>query len=189
MFKDYFYALYFYSRSPVADYDFAYLHWICTQQTKNDFKRRMFGFFFPSFLRDFSLCHNCLIFAACRRKHYREPDIAFIVSAVLLIIAMLISKIIFYNPMDVFSASFVNAGFFGIPVVSVIFGSHVIFVYIWYTSGFVALLNILQWLWGQNSLLENMSFMREIFFQIRLWYHFSLGLHFASILLSCLQSL
>lgn len=69
--------------------------------------------------------------------------------AVALVVAILISKIIYKkSPVDNFSAAFSNAGFMGIPLVRACFGDEAVF----FLVGFVALLNLLQWTYGASIL-------------------------------------
>lgn len=71
--------------------------------------------------------------------------IAFVVSLAALILSMVVSALLFgKHPIENFGTSFSNAGFIGIPIVSVVFGDEAVF----YASSFVALLNILQWTYG-----------------------------------------
>lgn len=71
--------------------------------------------------------------------------IAFAASLAALILSILVSALIFKkHPIDNFCSAFSNAGFIGIPIVSVVFGDEAVF----YVSSFVALLNILQWTYG-----------------------------------------
>ena len=75
--------------------------------------------------------------------------IAFGLGALLLAAAIIVSRLLFSKqPVDNFSASFSNAGFIGIPLVSAVLGSD----YVIYAAGMVALLNILQWTYGQHIL-------------------------------------
>lgn len=67
--------------------------------------------------------------------------LTFGISLLLLFLAMGISTLTLKHPIDIFSASFSNAGFFGISIIGSLFGTDAIF----YTASFVALLNILQW--------------------------------------------
>lgn len=53
------------------------------------------------------------------------------------------------QPVEEFAASFSNAGFMGIPLISMALGSSAVL----YIAPFTALLNILQWTYGQNLLL------------------------------------
>lgn len=61
-------------------------------------------------------------------------------------IAMLISGLIFgkKNPIANFSASFCNAAFIGIPLVTAVIGSHAVF----YVTMLIVLCNTLQWTYG-----------------------------------------
>lgn len=71
--------------------------------------------------------------------------ISFGVSFLALGLAMLVSHLCFKKlPIENFGASFSNAGFIGIPLVSMLFGDEAVF----YVSAFVALVNILQWTYG-----------------------------------------
>lgn len=82
------------------------------------------------------------------------------VSALLLMLSMLISKLAFpKDAIAMFSASFSNAGFMGIPLITLVYGSELVL----YIAPFVALLNILQWIYGQNLLLgKKQSSIRDI---------------------------
>ncbi|MBR2122617.1 MAG: AEC family transporter [Lachnospiraceae bacterium] len=82
----------------------------------------------------------------------RTPDkaagliISFIAAAVILAVSMLIAAAFFRkNAIDNFGAAFSNAGFMGIPLITAALGSDAVF----YAAGFIALLNILQWTYGQ----------------------------------------
>lgn len=64
----------------------------------------------------------------------------------LLLAAMLVSSVLFRkSPVDNFGASFSNAGFMGFPLITAVLGGNAVF----YAAGFVALLNALQWTYGQ----------------------------------------
>lgn len=72
-----------------------------------------------------------------------------LLGALALIIAMAIGAVIFKKrPIDNFSAAFSNAGFMGIPLIGMMLGSQ----YVIYIAGMVALLNALQWSYGQMIL-------------------------------------
>lgn len=72
------------------------------------------------------------------------------ISVLLLFIAVLVSMAFLRNdPVAAFSASFSNAGFMGIPLITMALGNSTVL----YIAPFVALLNILQWSVGQNLLL------------------------------------
>ena len=67
-------------------------------------------------------------------------------AALLLLISAVIARLCFpKNPVAEFSAAFSNAGFLGIPLVSAAIGEHSVL----YAAGYVAIMNILQWLYGQ----------------------------------------
>lgn len=90
----------------------------------------------------------------------RALAICIAVSALLLLLSMLVSRLAF--PKDVvamFSTSFSNAGFMGIPLITLAYGSEIVL----YIAPFVALLNILQWIYGQNLLLgKKQSSLRDV---------------------------
>lgn len=70
-------------------------------------------------------------------------------AAAILLLAMVVSHLVLgKNPTDDFGAAFSNAGFMGFPLVAAVLGSGAIF----YAAGFVALLNALQWTYGQTLL-------------------------------------
>lgn len=73
-------------------------------------------------------------------------------AAVSLLLSMLISAILFRkSPIDNFGCAFSNAGFMGFPLITALLGSEAVF----YAAGFVALLNALQWTYGQWVLTGN----------------------------------
>lgn len=66
-----------------------------------------------------------------------------------LALSMAVSFLLFRSkPIANFGAAFSNAGFMGIPLISAMLGADAVF----YISGMVALLNILQWTYGQAVL-------------------------------------
>jgi hypothetical protein len=74
--------------------------------------------------------------------------------AAVLALSMVIAFLIFHkNPIANFGAAFSNAGFMGIPLISAMLGADAVF----YISGMVALLNILQWTYGQAVLAGSMQ--------------------------------
>lgn len=76
-----------------------------------------------------------------------EVLISLMLGAVVLLVAIIISRMLFREkPIDQFCTAFSNAGFFGIPLVSGVLGPDAVI----YVSGMVALLNILQWSYGQH---------------------------------------
>jgi len=80
--------------------------------------------------------------------------ICFVLSFLALLLAMIVSKLCFKKaPIENFGASFSNAGFIGIPLVSAIYGDEAVF----YVSSFVALLNFLQWTYGVFVITEDKS--------------------------------
>ena len=73
--------------------------------------------------------------------------ISFAAAAVLLAAAMVISHLVFRkHPVDDFGAAFSNAGFIGFPLITAVLGEGAVF----YAAGFVALVNVLQWTYGQK---------------------------------------
>ncbi len=95
----------------------------------------------------------CVIVSSFFRENTPETTrfllISFLVSLVLTVIALAISKLLFRkNPVDEFSSCFSNAGFLGMPLIAAAFGSEAVF----YIAGYTALLNILQWTYGQRLL-------------------------------------
>lgn len=75
-----------------------------------------------------------------------------IVAAVLVqALSILISRLFFKKrPIDHFGAAFSNAGFIGIPLVTATVGADAVF----YVAFFVAMLNILQWVYGVAVITE-----------------------------------
>ncbi|MBQ4505642.1 MAG: AEC family transporter [Firmicutes bacterium] len=75
-------------------------------------------------------------------------------SVVLLGMSMLISHILFKkNPIEDFGVAFSNAAFMGFPLVSSVLGADFVF----YAAGFGAMLNALQWTYGQSILAKDPS--------------------------------
>ena len=73
-------------------------------------------------------------------------------AAVSLGLAMLVSALIYRKrPIDNFGAAFSNAGFMGIPLISAVLGQGAVFA----VTAFVALLNVLQWTYGQAILTKD----------------------------------
>lgn len=69
-----------------------------------------------------------------------------------LILSMLISKLVYKkSPVDSFSSTFSNAGFMGIPLVTATLGADAVF----YVTGFLALMNVLQQTYGVKILRAN----------------------------------
>lgn len=81
--------------------------------------------------------------------------VSFLAALGILLLAMVVSHLLFKkNPIDDFSAAFSNAGFMGFPLVAAVQGSEAIF----YAAGFVALLNALQWTYGQSLISGDPSY-------------------------------
>ncbi len=79
----------------------------------------------------------------------RSMLFALVASAALVALSMLVSRLLFRkDPVANFSSSFSNAGFMGIPLIMSTLGSKAVF----YIAGFVAMLNIMQWTYGQRIL-------------------------------------
>lgn len=69
--------------------------------------------------------------------------------ALLLLLSMAVSAVLFrQEPLQNFGAAFSNAGFMGIPLISASLGEQAVF----FSAGFTAMLNILQWTYGQRLL-------------------------------------
>lgn len=72
-------------------------------------------------------------------------------SALLLGLAIAVSRLLFPgSPINKFAASFSNAGFLGIPLVTAILGAEAVF----YITPFITLLNLLQWMYGTAALTQ-----------------------------------
>ena len=83
-----------------------------------------------------------------------ELAVSILMGAGLLVLSMLVSGLLFRkSPVDNFGASFSNAGFIGFPLVTALLGADAVF----YATGFVAILNVLQWTYGQYLLSRNRS--------------------------------
>lgn len=81
--------------------------------------------------------------------------VSFLAAFGILLLAMAVSHLLFKkNPIDDFGAAFSNAGFMGFPLVTAVQGSEAIF----YAAGFVALLNALQWTYGQSLISGDPSY-------------------------------
>jgi len=79
----------------------------------------------------------------------QELLISIALGALLLLAAMLLSHLLLRrDPIDDFGAAFSNAGFMGFPLITALLGKEAVF----YAAGFVALLNALQWTYGQYLL-------------------------------------
>ena len=79
----------------------------------------------------------------------RELLISAALGTLLLAVSMLISHALLRkNPVDDFGAAFSNAGFIGFPLITALLGQEAVF----YAAGLVAVLNALQWTYGQYLL-------------------------------------
>ena len=79
-------------------------------------------------------------------EHIQNLLVSFGMAATLLIVSMLVATLLLKRtPIDNFAAAFSNAGFMGLPIVTAVLGSEGVF----YVAGFIALLNLLQWTYGQ----------------------------------------
>lgn len=75
--------------------------------------------------------------------------VSILAAAGILLLSMVVSHLLFRrDAVADFSAAFSNAGFMGFPLVTAVLGQEALF----YAAGFVALLNVLQWTYGQRLL-------------------------------------
>ena len=71
-----------------------------------------------------------------------------LLSALALGVSVAVSALLFWKkPASNFGSAFSNAGFMGIPLITAVVGEGAVF----YIAGFVGLLNILQWTYGQAT--------------------------------------
>lgn len=92
---------------------------------------------------------------ACTPERTSGLLVSFLAALGILLLAMAVSHLLFQkNPIDDFGAAFSNAGFMGFPLVAAVQGSEAIF----YAAGFVALLNALQWTYGQSLISGDPSY-------------------------------
>jgi predicted permease len=74
---------------------------------------------------------------------------SFLLGTLILLLAVALAALIYRrNPVDNFGAAFSNAGFMGIPLITAMLGAQAVF----YVAGMTAMLNILQWFYGQSLL-------------------------------------
>ena len=95
----------------------------------------------------------CVIVQSFYREASPETTLELLMSlglsALAVGLAMAVSFLVFRKrPAANFGSSFSNAGFMGIPLITAVVGESAVF----YIAGFVALLNILQWTYGQAIL-------------------------------------
>lgn len=83
-------------------------------------------------------------------------SISFLGALVSLLISIIIAKLVFRNKhsIEMFSAAFSNAGFIGIPLVSMTLGEEAVF----FIASYVALLNIMQWTYGVYIITQNKEY-------------------------------
>lgn len=108
--------------------------------------------------RDFGkILLNCVLPAVIVRSFWgaagdgrgQEVAWAFLISMLLLVVAMIAGRLLQgRNPEGDFSVAFSNAGFIGVPLTQAILGDDAVL----YIAPFIALLNVLQWTYGQNLL-------------------------------------
>ncbi|NMW85723.1 permease [Peptoniphilus sp. AGMB00490] len=96
----------------------------------------------------------CSILTSYINNNMEIPSKLFLASIALsllcLMISILISSLLFKDKaIDNFGVSFSNAGFMGIPIITSVLDEK----YLIYASGYIALLNILQYFYGQKLLL------------------------------------
>lgn len=95
----------------------------------------------------------CIVVKSFYKGRTAENELGLLISvglAILILLAsMAVSMAIFRKrPIDNFGAAFSNAGFMGFPLIITTLGSDAVF----YAAGFVAILNALQWTYGQALL-------------------------------------
>lgn len=95
----------------------------------------------------------CAIVSSFWRESDREQTaqmlLSFAVSAGLVAISVVLSHLFFKTrPISNFSAAFCNVGFMGVPLISMTLGADSVF----YIAGIVAIMNIMQWVYGQRLL-------------------------------------
>lgn len=79
----------------------------------------------------------------------QELLVSIALGTALLLVSMLISHLLLRsNPVDDFGVAFSNAGFIGFPLITALLGKEAVF----YAAGLVAVLNALQWTYGQYLL-------------------------------------
>lgn len=95
----------------------------------------------------------CVIVKAFIQESTPEKNMellwSMILGALSLLVAIVISAVLFKkHPITNFAATFSNAGFMGIPLIAAVLGTQAVF----YTAGMVAMLNVIQWTYGQSIL-------------------------------------
>lgn len=109
-------------------------------------------------------------------------------------LSILISHVLFHNrPMDDFGAAFSNAGFMGLPLISAALGDEAVI----YVTGMIAILNILQWTYGQTILSHdksNLSLKKVIFNPIVIAFLIGIVIFFGNLslpalIMDCMESI
>lgn len=95
-------------------------------------------------------------YTECTPERLRDLLLSFVLAALGLAVSMTVSRLLFgkKHAIETFGASFSNAGFIGIPLVQAVIGPEAVF----YISGFVVLLNVLQWTYGVALLSNDLSY-------------------------------
>lgn len=137
-----------------------------------------------------------VIFRAFLTERSPEKSLGLLLSVVLaaacLVLAIILSRLLFpRKPIEEFGAEFSNAGFLGIPLISATIGAE----YVFYAAGFVALLNILQWTYGQSRMGVHSGSLKKLFLS-PLVISFPLGLllywiqpRFPAVLTDCVSAI
>ena len=87
-----------------------------------------------------------------------ELAVSIAAGAGVLLLSMAVSWLFFRkDPMAQIGVAFSNAGFMGFPLVTAVLGGEAVF----YAAGFVALLNALQWTYGQAKLSGDKKYIQQ----------------------------
>ena len=88
-----------------------------------------------------------------------ELAVSIAAGAGVLLLSMAVSWLFFRkDPMAQIGVAFSNAGFMGLPLVTAVLGGEAVF----YAAGFVALLNALQWTYGQATLSGDKKYIQQV---------------------------
>ncbi len=88
----------------------------------------------------------CVAFSLERLE---QLGISALLGAAVLALSMLASRVLYRGkPVEHFATAFSNAGFMGIPLAKACFGEDAVF----FLTGFVAFLNVMQWTYGASTL-------------------------------------
>lgn len=86
-----------------------------------------------------------------------ELAVSIAAGAAVLLLSMAVSWLFFRkDPVAQIGVAFSNAGFMGFPLVTAVLGGDAVF----YAAGFVAILNALQWTYGQTKISGNKKYIR-----------------------------